>query len=183
MKMHLFPYQLMTLFLSFYSLHYSNMIHQNYRKKKAFTLFKRCHGLVYSNISVRQYVYFVSITQTTHQRDTLLLPRFIQKHVISYLNVYLLFICYVQNIVLYEWNPLSIREASLLKKALSEVASYFNTVTSELRLLYASVTQRIQHAIQSTVYFVPSLLSGKSNDIQTDAQEITELYIMRGIRV
>lgn len=56
-------------------------------------------------------------------------------------------------------------------------------MTSELRLLYASVTQRIQHAIQSTVYFVPSLLSGKSNDIQTDAQEITELYIMRGIRV
>lgn len=71
----------------------------------------------------------------------------------------------------------------MLQAALVEVASYFNTVISELRTLYGSVTQRIQQAIQSTVYFIPSLLSEQSNDIQTDAQEITEIYIARGIRV
>lgn len=71
----------------------------------------------------------------------------------------------------------------MLQTALFEVASYFNTVISELRTLYGSVTQRIQQAIQSTVYFIPSLLSEQSNDIQTDAQEITEMYVARGIRV
>ena len=85
--------------------------------------------------------------------------------------------------MLYEWNPLSIREASLLQTALKEVASYFNTDVAELRALYAAVTDRIQHAIQSAVYFVPSLVSERTNDIQTDAQEIIEMYISRGIRV
>lgn len=85
--------------------------------------------------------------------------------------------------MMYEWNPLSIREATLLQQALTEVASYFNSVIGELRSLYASVTQRIQQAIQSAVYFVPALFSERSRDIVTDAQEITELYIARGIRV
>ena len=88
-----------------------------------------------------------------------------------------------QNIILYEWNPLSIHESTLLQKALIEIASYFNTVINELRDLYASVTQRIQQAIQSAVYFIPSLLSEQTNDIQTDAQEMTEYYLTRGIRV
>lgn len=81
------------------------------------------------------------------------------------------------------WNPLSIRESTYLQSTLQSVASFFSTVTDELRTLYASVTQRIHGAIQSGLYCEVNLVSSHTNDIQTDAQELIELYISRGIRV
>ena len=88
-----------------------------------------------------------------------------------------------QDIILFDWNPLSVREAAALQRLLGELAGFFTTVTEELRAVYRSVATRISDCMNASVWCVCSLTSEKTGDVQVDAQEVVELYLTRGIRV
>lgn len=84
--------------------------------------------------------------------------------------------------ILYEWNPLSIRETECVHRLLAEIASFFTTVIDELRGLYASVTHRVKEAIDASLFFRPVLLDAQ-DQVHLDVQEITEIAMARGVRV
>lgn len=84
---------------------------------------------------------------------------------------------------MFTWNPFSSRETACLQELLNELAGFFTTVTEELRAVYSNVSHRFSEAMNSSLYCICSLYSERTEDIQTDAQELVELYLTRAIRV
>lgn len=90
---------------------------------------------------------------------------------------------FIQEIVEFSWNPLSLREASALQSTLQWLAAFFSTVIDALRSIYAAISQRIRIEIDGGLYCEPRLVSRHTNDVQVDAQELVELYLARSVRV
>ncbi|KAK8821908.1 hypothetical protein WA538_000006, partial [Blastocystis sp. DL] len=127
--------------------------------------------------SLREMPWFQPLQQFCESspvaRDATVLPRLVQKTVVSFIN----------DIILFDWNPLSVREAAALQRLLGELAGFFTTVTEELRAVYRSVATRISDCMNASVWCVCSLTSEKTGDVQVDAQEVVELYLTRGVRL